>query len=193
VGSIQLAVSIGPVIGGSITQELGWRWVFWFLVILTSSQLFVILLFVPETQRDIVGNGGVRPKRLYWTVFTLVESKRKAVTHIPPKTTAERRGIKPFSFLQILGHKASLIVILLYSITYAVKMTLQASLGAQCVEIYRLDSLTAGLVYIPSGVGGAVAAFVSGVEKPTVNHTETRSVLRLIRKIYRQNVPYHIG
>ncbi|KAK8078926.1 hypothetical protein PG994_002733 [Apiospora phragmitis] len=41
-------------------------------------------------------------------------------------------------------------------------MTLQASLGAQCVEIYRLNYLTAGLVYIPSGVGGAVAAFFSG-------------------------------
>ncbi|KAK8868343.1 major facilitator superfamily domain-containing protein [Apiospora arundinis] len=159
---IQSALSIGPVVGGSITQELGWRWVFWFLVILSSTLLLIILLFVPETQRDIVGNGGVRPRRVYWTILTVIDKNRKAQAHSSPKTPTARRFPNPFSCLKILGHKASLIAIMLYSITYAVKMTIQASLGAQCVEIYRLNYLTAGLIYIPSGVGGAIAAFMSG-------------------------------
>lgn len=68
----------------------------------------------------------------------------------------------PFACLPILANKQSLIVILLYSITYAVKMTLQASLGAQCVEIYQLDYLNAGLIYLPSGVSGGVGAFCTG-------------------------------
>ncbi|KAK7959700.1 uncharacterized protein PG986_004554 [Apiospora aurea] len=159
---IQSAGSSGPVIGGSITQELGWRWVFWFLVILGVIQTLIIILFVPETQRGIVGNGAIRPRRLYWTILDLIESNSKAENISAPKRPIGCRFPNPFSCVRILGHKASLMAILLYSITYAVKMTIQASLGAQCVEIYRLNYLTAGLVYIPSGVGGAVAAFLSG-------------------------------
>lgn len=41
-------------------------------------------------------------------------------------------------------------------------MTLQASLGAQCVEMYQLNYLSGGLVYIPSGVAGGFAVYMTG-------------------------------
>ncbi|KAK3497326.1 uncharacterized protein B0T23DRAFT_81081 [Neurospora hispaniola] len=58
--------------------------------------------------------------------------------------------------------KGNLVVILIGSITYAVKMTLQTSLAAQCIDIYGLDYLQAGLIYLPSGVGGALASYATG-------------------------------
>lgn len=60
-------------------------------------------------------------------------------------------------------NKESLVVILLYSINYSVKMTLQATLGVQCVDIYQLDYLNAGLIYLPSGVAGGIGAFFTGI------------------------------
>jgi hypothetical protein len=62
----------------------------------------------------------------------------------------------------MLFKKGNLTVIVIGSITYTVKMTLQTSLAAQCIDIYRLDYLQAGLVYLPSGVGGAIAAYSTG-------------------------------
>ncbi|KAK5662615.1 hypothetical protein OQA88_8529 [Cercophora sp. LCS_1] len=41
-------------------------------------------------------------------------------------------------------------------------MTLQTSLGAQCVEIYNLNYLEAGLIYLPSEVAGGIGSFSTG-------------------------------
>ncbi|KAK1624087.1 major facilitator superfamily domain-containing protein [Colletotrichum phormii] len=142
--STDIAPSLGPVIGGSITQELGWRWIFWFLVIVISITTLTMLLFFPETQRNIVGNGSARVRGIYWSFFTLI-SNRSQKTNV-----------------RVLKNRSSLVVILLYGITYSVKMTLQTSLGAQCVEIYKLDYLTTGLIYIPSGVAGGIGSFITG-------------------------------
>lgn len=163
------AVSLGPVIGGVIAQEIGWRWIFWFLVILTGSHFLIVLLFLPETQRNIVGDGSGKARGVYWSFFSVLQKHEKdgPSTHIMKPM---RHYPNPFACLPILANKQSLIVILLYSITYAVKMTLQASLGAQCVEIYQLDYLSAGLIYLPSGVSGGVGAFCTGEwrnNKPT--------------------------
>lgn len=155
------AVSLGPVIGGVIAQEIGWRWIFWFLVILTGSHFLIVLLFLPETQRNIVGDGSGKARGVYWSFFSVLQKHENSGPSIHVMKPM-RHYPNPFACLPILANKQSLIVILIYSITYAVKMTLQASLGAQCVEIYQLDYLNAGLIYLPSGVSGGVGAFCTG-------------------------------
>ncbi|OIW32625.1 MFS general substrate transporter [Coniochaeta ligniaria NRRL 30616] len=169
------AVSLGPVIGGSISQELGWRWIFWFLVILTGSHFLTMFLFFPETQRNIVGNGGGKVSGVYWSLFTLFQSTEVKKAQVPI-TKPARHYPNPFSTLPILGNKESLMVIALYALTYAVKMTLQTSLGAQCVEIYQLSYLNAGLIYLPSGVAGALGASSTG---QYLNRTYRRTVSKL--------------
>ena len=157
-----IAPSLGPVIGGSITQQLGWRWVFWFLVILTGSHFLVMLLFFPETQRNIVGNGSGRARGIYWSFFSLLQSdqaKRNRTETLKPK----RHYPNPVACLPILADKDSLMIILIYAVTYSVKMTLQTSLGAQCVEIYHLNFIAAGLIFLPSGVAGGIGSFMTGV------------------------------
>ncbi|KAK7953652.1 Major facilitator superfamily transporter, partial [Apiospora saccharicola] len=157
-----IAPSLGPVFGGVLVQQAGWRWIFWFLVILTSSHFVVILLFLPETQRRIVGNGSWKTKGVYRSFLPFlrpdsatvhVESaKPKRVCHVP----------NPFTCLPILLDKASLLTILITAVNYAVKMTLQTSLGTLGVETYNLTYLQSGLTYLPSGIGGGVGSFIAG-------------------------------
>jgi multidrug resistance protein len=54
--------AVGPVIGGILSQFLGWRSIFWFLVILAGCFLVPFALTVPETGRNVVGNGSVPPQ-----------------------------------------------------------------------------------------------------------------------------------
>ncbi|KAK4211567.1 major facilitator superfamily domain-containing protein [Rhypophila decipiens] len=157
-----IAPSMGPVLGGAITQQLGWRWVFWFLVIVISTTGLSMALFFPETQRKIVGNGSVKVRGIYWSFFSLFQAKTSPYSSETTTGGARRHWPNPFACLPILGDKGSLAVIFIYSITYSVKMTLQTSLGAQCVEIYNLDYLAAGLIYLPSGVAGGIGSFSTG-------------------------------
>jgi MFS family permease len=46
--------AIGPVIGGILAQFLGWRSIFWFLVIVAGCFLVSFALTVPETGRNLV-------------------------------------------------------------------------------------------------------------------------------------------
>lgn len=46
--SVMFAPALAPVIGGILTQYLGWRSTFWFLVISTGVYLAIYLPFVPE-------------------------------------------------------------------------------------------------------------------------------------------------
>ncbi|KAI0191106.1 major facilitator superfamily domain-containing protein [Astrocystis sublimbata] len=50
----------------------------------------------------------------------------------------------------------------MYAITYAVKQTLQTSLGAQALQIYRLNYLDGGLIYLPSGIAGGIGSYMTG-------------------------------
>ena len=44
-----LGPAVGPVIGGILAQFLGWRAIFWFLVIFGAAFLVVFVIFFPET------------------------------------------------------------------------------------------------------------------------------------------------
>ncbi|KAJ5622907.1 hypothetical protein N7490_011512 [Penicillium lividum] len=165
------APSFGPVVAGALTQKLGWRWIFWLLVIMTGTYLILVLLFLPETQRRLVGNGSVQARGVHRSAFDLFTKDRKIKGDQGQKHGKRKFHIpNPLKSILMLRSKGNLTVIMIGSITYLVKMTLQTSLAAQCTDIYDLDYLQAGLIYLPSGVGGAIASYTTGMpNKPTLD------------------------
>ncbi|KAL9564052.1 hypothetical protein ACKAV7_011826 [Fusarium commune] len=159
-----MAPSLGPVLGGILAEKLGWRWIFWFLSILTGGTLVILALLLPETQRKIVGDGSLPARGIYWSLVSPKASRstRQSQGDAEPRGKRGCRFPNPLTCLPVLMDKGSLFSILIGALQYVNVMTLQTSLASLSIEIYDLNYLQAGLIYIPCGVCSAVSAKVTG-------------------------------
>lgn len=160
--STNTAPSLGPVLGGVIAQRLGWRWIFWVLAILSGIQLLGMILFFPETARQVVGNGSMRPPRLSRTIDCLLRSR-------PSPAVVKQRPLQrslywpnPLACLPVLLDRSSALVMAVGGIFYMAFSCLAASLSTLSINLYDLNYLDAGLVYMPAGIGGILAAYLTG-------------------------------
>ncbi|KAI1171997.1 MFS general substrate transporter [Nemania sp. FL0916] len=174
---ILLAPSLGPVIGGVISQYLGWRWIFWFLTIVCGFVLVIYLLFVPETCRLIVGDGSIRPHPFYRTIWQLVKDARRRTkaardadgnsVHTDTNGEPRRKSLRIqrpdlTRTLLILFEKEMFLLLMYSSLIYAGFYAVATAIPAQFSQLYGFDGLKIGLVYIPLGTGSLVSVFVMG-------------------------------
>lgn len=68
----------------------------------------------------------------------------------------------PMKSLKILVRKDNAVIILACGLLYAVYTCICASLSVLFIDIYKLNQLQAGLIYIPFGFGGTASSFVCG-------------------------------
>lgn len=108
---ISLGPALGPTIGGLLDGYLGWRAIFWFLLVLAGVMLAVVCCFLPETCRAVVGNGSVRPPWWNLNLMQWLRARREAVAPGEKPTrwaedtstiTKPRHRPNPFSAMKIL-------------------------------------------------------------------------------------------
>ncbi|KAL0472618.1 MFS transporter [Neurospora intermedia] len=176
---INIGPSLSPVIGGVIGQYLGWHAIFWFCLIYTGVWLVPYILLVPETCRNVVGNGSTKPQA-WWnmTVVDYVKGRKRRRRHPPgskeeeeeekeAKLQAERTKPKlrfpnPFNTLKVVFNPDLGLLISYGTMVYLVFILICATLGTQFADRYGYNQLETGLCYLPYGIGCTVAAVVQG-------------------------------
>ncbi|KAI1143392.1 major facilitator superfamily transporter [Hypoxylon sp. FL0543] len=177
---ILLAPAIGPIIGGILSQYVGWRWIFWLLAILAGFVFLVHAFFLPETCREIVGDGSIRPHPVYRTFWQLCkdaarrrrerrkgqQSSGASLSHTASRAST-RRSIHLGKFnvwksLIILAEKEMLILLGFGSIMFTGFYCVATVMPTQLAENYGYDEVKIGLMYLPMVGGSIIAAFVNG-------------------------------
>ena len=170
-GSI-LGPTVGPILGGLLSQYLGWRSVFWFLTIFASAFFLPLVVFYPETCRNVVGDGSIPPPAWNRSYLNYRDEKARAQAGLPPDelyslrdALAEKRQIKipnPLTTLKLLFELPTGLVLLCNGVLFAGYYFVTSSVPSQFQEIYGVNDLKVGLIFIAPGFGTPMGAWVNG-------------------------------
>ncbi|EFQ36841.1 major facilitator superfamily transporter [Colletotrichum graminicola] len=130
---------LAPIIGGVLTEFLGWRSTLWFLSIFGGCLLLMIILVLPET------------------------IARQNTDKAPKSKTARMYFIDPLLSLKYLRYSPILITVttaaMAFASVFAVNMTLEV---VYAKAPYNFDYIKIGLVYIAPTIGYAISSFGGG-------------------------------
>ncbi|KAJ2956569.1 hypothetical protein NQZ79_g7598 [Umbelopsis isabellina] len=156
----QVSFAFGPVIGGIVAQNLGWRWIFWVLVIFAGVLLIAITFLLRETLRSLVGNGSgyANPTPSQWVA-------RHVKRDCNGSTTDSSRFLHCPNMLKplIYAFQPDIGLCLIYNaIAYSIFYAMLASYSGLLETIYKLNQLNTGLCYIPTGIGCILGSIIGG-------------------------------
>lgn len=155
------------MISGLLLLKWPWPSIFWFLSIASPAVLLVMILFLPETCRTVVGNGSI--PMAWWNTPLITTLCPRGHELVPKQKKQEKQPedfpklTNPLSVLTLFRHRGTLAIFVCFGIYYMVHTCLQASLSTIFVEVYHISGLVAGLVYIPFGVACMIASYVAGL------------------------------
>ncbi|KAI4206393.1 MAG: hypothetical protein LQ346_001102 [Caloplaca aetnensis] len=182
-GAANLAVCIGPVVGGWVALSSGsYVWVFWCLVIYGALVVVVVGFGLPETGRNVVGNGEREARywgRTWWS-FMVTWRRDRMVSKKDAENTAEEekkrlagRGdsasIKhsfripnPLVAVRIIFWRDTALVLWMAGSPYAVWYCVQASIPPVYKDIYGFNDFQIGLSYLTGGLGTVLGGYANG-------------------------------
>ncbi|KAI1383323.1 major facilitator superfamily transporter [Hypoxylon trugodes] len=176
---ILLAPAVGPIIGGVLSQYAGWRWIFWLLSILAGIVLTIHAFFLPETCREIVGDGSIRPHPAYRTLWQLSKDALRrrrerrnqqlngdplahTTSHASTKRSLRIKKVNILQSIIILCEKEMFVLLSYGSIAFTGFYCVATAMPTQLSEKYGFDQVKVGLMYLPMVGGSIIAAFING-------------------------------
>lgn len=139
-------LGLAPVIGGALTQGLGWRSTLWFLTIFGGVMLMFIFLCLPET----IAKREPHP-----------QTEEQKDTSIFVKLFMSIFG--PFKALALLRFQPVIVVIwsgvIAFFTMYIMNVSIQAIFGK---APYNFSILEVGLVYLAPTIGYAISSILGG-------------------------------
>ncbi|KAL8994708.1 MAG: hypothetical protein Q9169_005393 [Polycauliona sp. 2 TL-2023] len=169
--SIVLGPSLSPVLGGFLAQYFGWRAIFAFLACFGATTFAIIILFLPETCRRVVGNGSITPPRtIHLTLPGWLRTRRRyggyvAVGEqmgISPASIGRLRFPNPLQCLNILLNIEALLLMCFVGGVFALHYLILSVIPSHYSKVYGLRELSLSLVYISYGLGSILSALTTG-------------------------------
>jgi len=186
-GAANLAVCLGPVVGGWVALGSGgFAWVFWALAIFGVTVFIVVGIALPETARNVVGNGSleatgwsrnwssmVMPRKPNCCKSNGIQTSEEGTDcredrfacPVAKPMSSKRHKFKmanPVAALRIIFYKETALVLWMAASPYAVWYCVQASIPTIYKDIYAFNEFQIGLSYLTGGFGTVLGGYANG-------------------------------
>lgn len=182
-GAANLAVCVGPVVGGWVAlASESYEWVFWGLVIYGGLVVVVVGFGLPETARNVVGNGEREATRWGMTWWSLIlvwrrdrrgsprygescASEEKKMADVCEQSPSSKQSFKIPNLLaavRIIFWKDTALVLWMAGSPYAVWYCVQASIPPIYKDTYGFNDFQTGLSYLTGGFGTVIGGYANG-------------------------------
>lgn len=154
-------VAAGPVIGGALAGSLGWRSIFWFLMIYAAIFLVCLIVFLPETLRSIVGDGSDCPPSLV-ARYPLIYYIKPSDKTVGSDSNTPRKHVDITGPFRILVSKQAAPIIFFLATYYTVWQMSITAMSSLFETRYYLTESQVGLTYIANGAGSIIGTLLTG-------------------------------
>ncbi|KAL5358959.1 MFS general substrate transporter [Aspergillus floccosus] len=154
--------ALGPILGGILAQFLGWRSIFWFLVILTGVLLCLIILLLPESSRSLVDNGSVPPQNWNRPLVDMVHSHASKGPSSSRSPSVAGLWLGILATVKVVLDREPRLLIFSLTLFFCGCMAVLTTMPALLEETYSMNALQVGLCYIPYAVGGLASRWAFG-------------------------------
>ena len=162
--------AIGPVLGGIFAEFLGWRAIFWFLVIMAVVFLIPFIIAFPETARAMVGNGSIKPQGWNMSLINYLKTRKSRLANEAEIEAVEREARvqrkinwpNPRKTFSIIAEKDASLLLMYNALVYTAFYCVTTSIPTLFAATYGFNALQIGISYIPYGAGSVSASFICG-------------------------------
>ncbi|KAG2060689.1 MFS general substrate transporter [Suillus hirtellus] len=186
-----LGPSLGPIIGGALTQGLGWRAIFWFLVIWGGIIFSAFLFLFKDTFRKerSVTYQNVLKRRLREQQSSEAKDDSRNISEKELRVNGENQtnskdieaqpavipalairevklsiaDVNPFPpYLSILGRKNNFVILIPSGLIFAFSFSIAYTCARTLSMYYNYDALKTGLVLLAYGIGSVTGSILGG-------------------------------
>ncbi|KAH7231131.1 major facilitator superfamily domain-containing protein [Fusarium tricinctum] len=164
-GIRMISQAIGPVIGGLLNSAWGFRSIFWFLFAFSVHVFIALLVFLPETQRKIAGDGSIPLAGFYkpWSYFF---RPPKEWRHGPTPQMPKLENLswkKIFEPLMYIFRMEILVLLSWGALVYTIWSMVTVSTTTVLLRTFpELTQWQIGLCFLPNGVGCVLGSICTG-------------------------------